>query len=240
MSAYTPQFAPIVVLAFLGTGFLLAASVLLLVGGLIGKSRLVLRLGWISGLVLLVGYGGILMGFSWLSREVVLPMGCWKYFCEIDCHVADSVTGIRTIGSADPEMAQVAGNGKFVVIQLKTWFDPTTISAHRGNGPLTPNARVVHLEDAAGRFYDESARESAVLATLGLASTPLRTALRPGESYVTYLVFEVPPSAGGFRLLLSSADEVNALLWGDENSVWHKRIAFSLEPEGSLKPPKSS
>lgn len=68
MSAYTPQFAPIVVLAFLGSGFLLAVSVLLLVGGLIKKSRAVLRLGWISGLVLLLGYGGILLGISLLSR----------------------------------------------------------------------------------------------------------------------------------------------------------------------------
>jgi hypothetical protein len=240
MSAYTPQFAPIVALAFLGCGFLLAVSVLLLVGGLIGKSRAVLRLGWISGLVLLLGYSGILLGLSLLSREVVLPMGGWKYFCELDCHVANSVSDMRIIASAGPEMAQVAGNGKFVVIQLKTWFDPATISAHRGNGPLTPNGRVVRLEDASGCFYEQSAREDAVLATLGLASTPLRTALRPGESYVSYLVFEVPANAGGFRLLLTSADEVNALLWGDENSLWHKKISFSLEPESALNSPKSS
>ncbi len=240
MAAYTPQFAPIVVLAFLGTGFLLAVSVLLLVGGLIGKSRPMLRLGWISGLVLLLCYSGILLGLSLFSREVVLPMGGWKYFCEIDCHVADSVTGIRTIASAGPEMAQPTGNAKFLVIQLKTWFDPTTISEHRGNGPLTPNGREVCLHDSSGRFYEQSARESNVLKALGLASTPLRTPLRPGESYVSYLVFEVPAGADGFGLLLTSADEVNALLWGDENSVWHKKISFSLEPESALKPPKST
>jgi hypothetical protein len=240
MSAYTPQLAPIVVLAFLGSGFLLAVSVLLLVGGLMRKSPAVLRLGWISSLVLLLCYSGILLGFSLLSREVVLPMGGWKYFCEIDCHVANSVSGMRTIASAGPEMAQVVGNAKFVVIELKTWFDPATISAHRGNGPLMPNARLVHLEDASGRFYEQSAREDAVLAALGVASTPLRTALRPGESYVSYVVFEVPSGASGFRLLLTSADQVNALLWGDENSVWHKKISFSLQPERNVKPPRSS
>jgi hypothetical protein len=240
MSAYTPQFAPIVVLAFLGTGFLLIVSVLLLVGGLIGKSRLALRLGWVSGLVLLLCYSGILLGLSLFSREVILPMGGWKYFCEIDCHVADSVTGIGTVAGAGPEMAQPTGNAKFLVIQLKTWFDPTTISEHRGNGPLTPNARIVRLEDASGHFYDQSPREGTVLAALGLASTPLRTALRPGESYVTYLVFEVPPSEGGFRLLLTSADVVNALLWGDESSLWHKKISFSLVPESNFRPPESS
>lgn len=240
MSAYTPQFAPMVVLAFLGCGFLLIISVLLLVGGLIGKSRAILRLGWISGLVLLLGYGGILLGLSLVSREVVLPMGGWKYFCEIDCHVANSVSGLQTMASAGPETQQVAGTDKFVVIQLKTWFDPTTISAHRGNGPLTPNGRVVRLQDSSGRFHEQSAREDNVLAALGLASTPLRTALRPGESYVSYLVFEVPATASGLRLLLTSADEVNALLWGDENSVWHKKISFRLEPESNVQPSKSS
>src|SRR5208283_6043233 len=194
MSAYTPQFAPIVVLAFLGSGFLLAVSVLLLVGGLIAKSRAVLRLGWISGLVLLLCYSGILLGLSLLSREVVLPMGEWKYFCEIDCHVAYSVGDIRSIASAGAEMQQVAGNGKFVVVQVKTWFDPSTISAHRGDGPLTPNGRIVRLLDGSGRSYERFAHEDELLAALGLASTPWRTALRPGESYATFVVFEVPAS----------------------------------------------
>ena len=240
MSAYTPQFAPFVVLVFLGSGFLLAVSVLLLVAGLIRKSRAVLRLGWMSGLVLVLCYSGILLGLSLLSREVMLPMGGWKYFCEIDCHVAYSVSDMRTIASAGPEMQQVAGDGKFVVIQVKTWFDPATISAQRGNVPLTPNGREVRLQDGSGRFYERCAREDAVLVALGLASTPLRTALRPGDSYVSYVVFDVPASAGGFRLLLTSADEVNALLWGDENSVWHKKITFSLDPKTHVTLPKPS
>jgi hypothetical protein len=53
-------------------------------------------------------------------------------------------------------------------------------------------------------------------------------------------VFEVPATASGLRLLLTSADEVNALLWGDENSVWHKKISFRLELESNVQPSKSS
>jgi hypothetical protein len=239
MSAYMPQFAPIVVLAFLGTGFLLAVSVLLLAAGLIRKSRAILRLGWMSGVALVLGYGGILLGLSLLSREVVLPVGAWKYFCEIDCHLAYSVGEIRTFVSAGPEMQQVAGNGKFVVIQVKTWFDPATISARRGDGPLTPNGRIARLLDGSGRSYERSAREEAVLTTLGLASTPWRTALRPGESYATFVAFEVPASESSLRLVLTSADEENALLWGDENSVLHKKILFALSPERETTPKKS-
>src|SRR5271157_3356985 len=168
MPAYMPEFAPIVVLAFLGAGFLLAVSVLLLVAGLIRKSRAILRLGWMSGVVLVLGYGGILLGLSLLSREVVLPVGAWKYFCEIDCHVAYSIGDIRSMASAGPEMQQVAGNGKFVVIEVKTWFDPATISARRGDGPLTPNERKILLFDGLGHSYERSAREDKVLAALGL------------------------------------------------------------------------
>lgn len=240
MSAYMPQFAPIVVLAFLGTGFLLAMSVLLLVAGLIRKSRAILRMGWMTGVFLLLCYSGILLGLSLLSREVVLPVGAWKYFCEIDCHVAYSIGEIRTIASAGPEMQQVPGNGKFVVVQVKTWFDPSTISAHRGDGPLTPNERAARLFDESGHSIERSAREDKVLAALGLASTPLRTPLRPGEAYNSYFVFEVPAHASELKLHLTSADEEDALLWGHENSPLHKKIIFSLDSKTSPITPKSS
>ena len=240
MAAYMPEFAPIVVLAFLGTGFLLAVSVLLLAAGLIRKSRVILRLGWMSGLALLVCYGGILLGLSLLSRELVLPVGAWKYFCEIDCHLAYSAGEVRNIASAGPEMLQLAGNGKFVVIQVKTWFDPATISARRGDGPLTPNERKILLFDGLGHSYERSAREDEVLAALGLVSTPLRTPLRPGEAYGSYFVFEVPADASRFQLHVSAADGEDVLLWGHENSPLHKKIIFSLDSMTGPTTPKSS
>ncbi|MFI5097965.1 MAG: hypothetical protein ACHQT6_08350 [Candidatus Acidiferrales bacterium] len=240
MSAYTPQFAPIVVLAFLGTGFLLAFSVLVLAAGLIRKSRAILRFGLLSGLALLLCYAGILLGLSLLSREVVLPVGAWKYFCEIDCHLAYSVEESRSIASVGPELQQLAGNGNFLVIQVKTWFDPATISAHRGDGPLTPNERKVRLRDELGRFYERSAREDKVLAALGLASTSLRTPLRPGEAYGSYFVFDVSADASELKLILTSADAEDLLLWGHENSPFHKKIFFSLSPKTRAAIPKSS
>lgn len=238
MSAYMPEFAPIIVLAFLGTGFLLAGSVLLLAAGLIRKSRAMLRLGRMSGGLLLLAYGGILLGASLMSREVVLPVGVWKYFCEVDCHLAYSVGGVRNIGSAGPEMQQLAGNGKFLVVQVKTWFDPATISPRRGDGPLTPNERKVRLQDGLGRFYERFAREDKVLAALGLASTPLRTPLRPGEAYGSYFVFDVPADASELKLHLTAADGEDALLWGHENSPLHKKVFFSLGSKTRAAIPK--
>jgi len=230
MSAYTPQFAPFVVLAFLGTGLLLVASVLLLLIGLLRKSRNSQYWGLLSGAFLLASYGGILLGLSLFSREVLLPPGSKKYFCEIDCHLAYSVVDARVSPNVGPEMQQIASTGKFVVVQLKTWFDPTTISAHRGNGPLTPNERTVLLQDNAGHSFKVSARSEIVLSALGLSSTPFSTPLRPGESYGTYVVFEVPSGAGGLRLLVTSADRECAFIWTDENSLWHKKIYFGLGP----------
>jgi len=228
MSEYTPQFAPFVMLAFLGTAFLLILSALVLLVGWVRKSRSTLRLGMVSGATIFALYGGILLGLSLFSKEAILPVGSRKYFCEIDCHLAYSVVDVCVTPRVGPEMQLVTSNGKFVVVRLKTWFDPSTISAHRGDAPLTPNSRKIRLLDSSNRSYTPSTRGEAVLSSLGLASTPLSAPLRPGESYATFLVFEVPVNTVGMRLLVTSADPENALLWTDENSVLHKKIYFQL------------
>jgi hypothetical protein len=229
MSVYVPQYAPIVVLAFLGAILLLAACGLTFLVGLLRRSQRILRGSAGIGAIVLAGYLMILLGFSAFSREVSLPVGAWKYFCEIDCHIANAVTNVRLAANVGPESQQVSSGGQFVIVELKTWFDPSTIGPQRGNAPLTPNARSVVLVDSAGRRYRESAKTHAVLAALRLHSTPLDTALRPGDAYVSYFVFEVSADAAKLRLELSARDGEDALLWGHENSPWHKKIAFSLE-----------
>jgi len=224
-----PQYAPIVVLAFLGTILLLAACGLTFLVGLLRRSRRILRGSAGIGAIVLAGYLMILLGFSAFSREVSLPVGAWKYFCEIDCHIANAVTNVRLAANVGPESQQVSSGGQFVIVELKTWFDPSTIGPQRGNAPLTPNARSVVLVDSAGRRYREWAKTHAVLAALRLHSTPLDTALRPGDAYVSYFVFEVSADAAKLRLELSARDGEDALLWGHENSPGHKKIAFSLE-----------
>jgi len=228
MSVYTPNFAPIAVLAFLGTGALLILCVFVLAVGALRKSRPAIVGAVAAGLTILLGYCVILLGVSLFSRDVEISQGAWKYFCEIDCHIAYTVGGLQMVESAGPELQPVAANGRFAIVQLKTWFDPMTISPHRGNGPLTPNARTVTLLDNHGRKFKPSARGESVLAAAGLHSTPLREALRPGESYLSYLVFEIPPDARGLKLLLTSADEEGFLVWDDENSPLHGKAYFAL------------
>jgi hypothetical protein len=91
---------------------------------------------------------------------------------------------------------------------------------------------VIALLDDRGHRFVPSQKGESVLAAARLSSTPLRTALRPGESYQSYLVFEIPNDAKGLKLLLTSSDAEGFLIWGDEDSPWHGKAYFDLpEPE---------
>lgn len=240
MSADEPQNAPIAVLAFLATALLLIACGLVFLLGWLRKSRQILLGAAGPGTLVLALYSAILIGFSVFSREVRLPMGSWKYFCEIDCHIANSVSNVLTAASVGPEVQQLSNHGQFVIVELKTWFDPSTIGPQRGNGPLTPNERSAILIDGAGGNYRQSSQAAAVLSAMGLHSTPLGMPLRPGEAYVSYLVFEVPANRSKLRLQFSAANAEDTLLWGHENSPRHKKITFCLDPRPGFPSSKSS
>jgi hypothetical protein len=137
---------------------------------------------------------------------------------------------VRTASVLGSEMLPVSARGQFVIVRLKSWFDESTISPRRGDGPLTPNRRNIALIDSNGNRYSESATGEVTLARLGNSSMPLTTPLRPGQSYVTDLVFDVPKDTQGMRLLLTEGDAESMLVIGHENSLLHKKIFFSLEP----------
>ena len=221
MNGFMPPFAPFVVLTFWGTLFLLGLSVLMLVYAAVRRSSHLAKTTVIGFLAVLFGYGLLLCGTSLLSREKLLPPGGWKYFCEIDCHIAYSVTGVQTASALGQELQQTATHGKFVVVRLKTWFDEHSISRHRGNGPLTPNARRVLLVDDAGRTFYPSTEGAGALRLESHAETQLSQPLRPGESYITTLVFDVARDSRGLRLLVKDADWISRLLIGHENSPLH-------------------
>jgi hypothetical protein len=229
MSAFMPHFAPVVVLLFLGTTLMIAASFLLLLYGAVRRSPFLARLGLGAVVTIVSGYFVLLTGVSFASSDEVLPAGGRKYFCEIDCHLAYSLIGAQTTAALGPEMEQVSARGKFVVVRVRTWFDERTISPHRGNGPLTPNARKVMLVDDSERRFALSPEGQTAFARLAGESMPLTQPLRPGESYTTDFVFDVPMDARGLRLLITEDDLETRLVIGHENSLLHKKIYFSLD-----------
>ncbi len=96
MSEFTPHLAPVVVLLFAGAIFLIGASFLLLLYGAISRCALFARIGLGGAILIAAGYFILLTGVSFASSEKVLPAGGWKYFCEIDCHLAYSLVGAQT------------------------------------------------------------------------------------------------------------------------------------------------
>lgn len=229
MSAFMPHFAPIVVLLFLGTVFVLGISLLVLFYGAARRSAFFAKLGAGAATTIAAGYFLLLAGVSLASSDQTLPPDGQKYFCEIDCHLAYSLVSAQTTAALGPEMQQTSAHGKFVILRVKTWFDERTISAHRGNGPLTPNRRKALLVDDTGRGYEPSPEGQFALARSGSNSTPMAEALHPGESYTTDLVFDVPRSARGLRLLLIEDDPETRFVIGHENSLLHKKIYFDVE-----------
>jgi hypothetical protein len=222
-----PPYVPLVVLAFLGTGAGVALSALgLLAAAIFRRTALI---PWVAGLgvALVLGYSGVLFAASLKSWERTLGPGEWKYFCEIDCHLAYAVEGVETTPTLGPPLDPLRANGRYRIVRLKSWFDPDTISPRRGDSALSPNSRVVYVEDATGKRYAEDyAAERALVAT-GRTSIPLITPLRPGESYETLLVFDLPEAVRSPRLYVG-VHGIEALLIGHEDSPLHKKIWFRI------------
>jgi hypothetical protein len=199
--------------------------------GALRRSRTLAKTGGITLSVVALFYFLILSAASLTSREKVLATGDWKYFCEIDCHIAYSVVDLRSAAVLGPELKQFPAHGEFIIVRVKTWFDEHSISSHRGNGPLTPNRRKVVVVDQSGNEFPEIPGGEKALDEFGDSSRPLSQSLRPGESYVTDLVFDVPKEARGLKLLITEDDPETKLLVGHENSILHKKIYWGLAPK---------
>jgi hypothetical protein len=158
-----------------------------------------------------VGAGAYLLLFgiaSVTSRDRVLAPGEEKHICEVDCHLAYSVAGVKT----EPEPS----GGTRYTVTVKVRFDEATISNRRPRDmALSPNSRYVALVDAAGSTYPGS-------------TEGLKRRLIPGESYATDIAFDVPAAAQGLRLVLRNDDFETHFVIGHENSLFHGKTTFAL------------
>lgn len=220
--------APVGVMAFLGGAFLLGLAALIFIHAI--KTR---RLGRAKklGIAAAVGLGlylTLMLVFSFISREKALALGEEKYFCEIDCHLAYSLTNVKQTKTLGSEGAEVVAQGLFYVVTIKTRFDETTISSTRGDGLLYPNSRVVTILDEYGNGYNQSLEGQKALAVSQGSGTSLDTPLRPGESYTTEVVFDLPATIRDPQMLLREGEFVTNFIIGHENSLWHKQTKFRL------------
>jgi hypothetical protein len=211
--------APIGVMAFLGTGFLLFVTALVLIQSLMvrkhGRAKFVL----LVMLVIAGAYLAAILSFSLASHEKVLARGAEKYFCEVDCHLAYSIAGTRQSKTLGNPPGQTTAQGNYTVVTIKTRFDETTTSLRRGDALLYPNSRLLTLVDQNGNRYSPSSQ----------TGTPLITPLRPGESYTTDVVFDLPANAKPATLLINEGDFVTHLIIGHENSPLHGKTSFQID-----------
>ena len=175
--------------------------------------------------VLLAGYALLLVGFSLFSHERTLSRGEEKYFCGFDCHLAYSVQNVERVKS----IGELHAAGEFYVVTLRTRFDENTIAPWRPReAPLSPDALDFAIVGANGQMVQPSpGAQQAWDAAHGPSTSPL-TPLRPGESYETTLVFDVPANVDSPRLLAWFGVFPTQVLIGDENSLLHQKTYFGL------------
>jgi hypothetical protein len=220
--------APVGVLAFLGTCLLFLVAALALVGSLVARKFRFAKFVLISILVVAGIYLGAMLAFSLAGREKVLARGEEKHFCEIDCHLAYSITNVRQTKTLGAVPNQSTAPGVYTIVTIKTRFDETTIAPWRGNGLLYPNSRVVTLEDDRGNKH---APANVIQLAPDASQTnvrPLTDPLRPGESYTTEIVFDLPADVKSATLLINEGDFVTHFIIGHENSPLHKKTRFQL------------
>lgn len=214
--------APIGALAFLGAGFLFFIAGVALVFSIIKRRFALTRAAVVAMAAIAVMYLSLLLVFSFRSSDKLLARGEEKYFCEIDCHLAYSITDVRETKTLDGMTA----NGMFRVITIKTRFDENTISQTRGNAPLQPNSRVMTVISDDATKYSPAALSA--LDASQLAGTPFTHPLRPGETYTTTVVFDLPEGVRNPTLLIQEGNLLTGLIIGHENSPFHRKTRFQL------------
>jgi hypothetical protein len=186
---------------------------------------------FVAGCIVVAIYGAALVGASLASRDITLPPGQEKYFCELDCHLAYAVTDVTALKTIGQGVAVATAPGTSYVVTIRTRFDEKTASPDRGDAPLQPPPRRIVLVDADGRQYEPSAEGQSALAGSHQDGEDLTTPLRPGESYFTRLAFDLPPGAREPRVLLESPARPRWMGWiaaGDEENFFHKKVYLQL------------
>jgi hypothetical protein len=220
--------APLGALLLLGTGLLLIIIGLALGYSLVMKKSALTKFAVLTMMVVAGLYLAALLVFSLASHEKVLARGEEKHFCEIDCHLAYSISDVRDTKTLGAAPNQVTAAGTFRLVTIKTRFDETTIGRTRGDSLLYPNSRVVTVSDENGKEYFPSATAQSVLEKTQTAGTAMTIPLRPSETYSTTLAFDLPADIKTPTLWIREGESLTHFVIGHENSFLHKKTRFQI------------
>ena len=166
-------------------------------------------------------YLAMLIGTSLLSTERTIAVGDTdgKAFCGfyLDCHLHTavlSVTRAKTIGNKN-------ASGEFYVVTVKIFSDARAATL----GLLTVDAHVV---DAGGKIYSRDIDAEDLLPP----QPDFEEKIGPDESFEKLIVFDMPADAADPRLDIREGygidHVIEAVLIGDEDSMFHARNYFAL------------
>jgi hypothetical protein len=198
-------------------------------GSLVAAFLMVIALwkgkSWLKNFVLggvTVWYGFYIIVFlmsSVFSEEKTLVPGEPKSFCGfyLDCHMHTAVTGVRKAKTIGDREAQ----GEFYIVKVKVF-------SNAKREPLQLIATQAKIVDEQKR---EFMRDTEAENFLG-EQPEFERRIAPTESFTKEIVFDIPADARNPRLDLKDGygidNYIEAILVGDEDSLWHKRQFFGL------------
>jgi hypothetical protein len=212
-----------VLLMLMTIGGLIIAAVLFVIALYTGKV-------WLRNFVFggvavwFVFYFAMLLGVSLFSKEKTLALNEPKEYCGfyIDCHMHTAVKGVRTAKTIGNKTAK----GEFHIVTVEVFSDAIRATL----GLLTVDAHVV---DAGNRTYTRD-----IDAETQLPRQPdFEKQIDPEESFEKEIVFDLPADTKEPRLDIREGygidHAIEAVLIGDEDSIFHKRNYFKLSEQNA-------
>jgi hypothetical protein len=225
-------------LLFLGGALGAVAGGVVLLGAVVARKWALALTILGLGAVGVAAYAALLIGLAVTSRETVLGRGVEKHICEIDCHLAYAVTGVRTAPELRADGAVVPARGRLWIVQVRSRFDETTMGPRRPlNAPVYGGPRTVVIVDERGHRYAPSDAARPALPAAGVDCLAEGHPLLPGASCTATLAFDLPADVRHPRLLVANAAPEAVLVIGHEMSPGHRRAYFELTPDSGMGEP---
>ncbi len=180
---------------------------------------------WLKHFVL----GGVTVWFSFyvivflmssiFSVERTLGLNEPKEFCGfyLDCHLNARLSGVRR----SKTFGRLTAQNEFFIAKVKISNDARRESL----ALITPKFTVI---DEQGRQFSPTED-----LTVSIQTPPFEEKIPAGQSIESEIAFDLPPDAKNPRLDIREGygidHAIEAILVGDEDSLWHKRNYFGLE-----------
>lgn len=208
-----------IVLMLMTISGLIAAAVLFVISH-VAKRTWLKHFVWGGLTTWFAAYMFLFFCASFFSQEKTLAIGEPKEFCGFyfDCHLHAAVSDVRKTKTLGDKTA----NGEFYVVKVKIFSNAKQALL----GLLTVGARVF---DERNHVFSRDVQAEARLGE----QPPFERQISPVESFEKEIVFDLPLDAANPRLDIREGygldRAIESVLVGDEDSLFHKRIRFSLE-----------